>query len=330
MKQEIILVINEDHKSSINWMPAKFNLKLFIALFSVALFWGTTFLAIRIGVETIPPLLVTGLRNVIAGLLFLVYLAWSKKLEKMDWPRLRRNMVIAFMLIVLGNGLTTFAEKYISSGLAALISTLSPLSVLVINLSLGNEKPSFKITTGILLGISGMYLIYQNNIADLFNPEYRLGIGAMLMAVVMWSSGTVYSKRSAAQPGNIIMNLCVQMLFSGLLLVITQLVINPVGAWQNWSERSMLAVIYLAIFGSVVGYASFNYALSRLPSTRVSVIAYINVVVALFLGWLILDEKVTVRVITAAGLIIIGVIVTNLRKKTALIPEKVPFPSVIE
>lgn len=311
-------------------MPSNFNLKLFLALFSVALFWGTTFLAIRIGVETIPPLLVTGLRNVIAGLLFLAYLAYSKKLERMDWPRLRRNMIIAFMLIVLANGLTTFAEKYISSGLAALISTLSPLSVLIINLSLGNEKPSLKIITGILLGISGMYLIYQNNIADLFNPEYRLGIGAILIAVTMWASGTVYTKRSAAHPGNIMVNLCVQMLFAGFLLVIMQLLINPVGAWQNWSERSLLAVIYLAIFGSVVGYASYNYALSKLPSTRVSVITYINVVVALFLGWLILDEKVTLRVIFAAGLIIGGVIVANLRRRSALTTDKEPVPSVIE
>ncbi|MEP6626562.1 MAG: EamA family transporter [Ginsengibacter sp.] len=315
MKQQIKLVMNENHKSSISWMPANFNLTLFFALFSVALFWGTTFLAIRIGVETIPPLLVTGLRNLVAGLLFLVYLAYSKKLERMDWPRIRRNMIIAFMLIILGNGLTTFAEKYISSGLAALLSTLSPLSVLVINLSLGNEKPSVKIITGISLGISGMYLIYQNNIADLFNPEYRLGIGVMLIAVMMWASGTVYSKRNAAQPGNVIMNLCVQMLFSGFLLVIMELLINSVGAWNNWSERSFLAVIYLAVFGSVVGYASFNYALSKISSTRVSLIAYINVVIALFLGWLILDEKITLKVIMAAGLIIGGVIVANLQRK---------------
>jgi drug/metabolite transporter (DMT)-like permease len=239
-------------------------------------------------------------------------------------------MIIAFMLIVLGNGLTTFAEKYISSGLAALISTLSPLTVLVINLSLGNEKPSLKIITGISLGISGMYMIYQNNLTDLFNPEYRLGIGAMLIAVMMWASGTVYTKRSAAHPGNIMVNLCVQMLFAGLLLVIIQLFINPVGAWQNWSERSLLAVIYLALFGSVVGYASYNYALSKLPSTRVAVITYINVVVALFLGWLILDEKVTLRVMMAAALIISGVIVANLRRRTVVNSDKEPVPSVIE
>ena len=311
-------------------MAAKLDLKLFFALFSVALFWGTTFLAIRIGVETISPLLVTGLRNVVAGAILLVYLIYARKLEKMDWPRLRRNMIIAVMMIVLANGLTTFAEKYISSGLAALISTLSPLSVLLINLSLGNEKPSLKIVSGILLGISGMYLIYQNNISDLFNPEYRLGIGAILFAVLMWATGTVYTKRSSAHPGNIIVNLCCQMLFAGILMVIMQLVVDPVDAWQNWSQRSFLAVIYLAIFGSVIGYASYTYALSRLPSTRVSVITYINVVVALLLGWLILDEEVTLRIIIAAALIIGGVVVANLQKREMINQEEEPVPDVIE
>jgi len=311
-------------------MAAKLDIKLFFALFSVALFWGTTFLAIRIGVETISPLLVTGLRNVVAGAILLVYLIYARKLEKMDWPRLRRNMIIAVMMIVLANGLTTFAEKYISSGLAALISTLSPLSVLLINLSLGNEKPSLKIVSGILLGISGMYLIYQNNISDLFNPEYRLGIGAILFAVLMWATGTVYTKRSSAHPGNIIVNLCCQMLFAGILMVIMQLVVDPVDAWQNWSQRSFLAVIYLAIFGSVIGYASYTYALSRLPSTRVSVITYINVVVALLLGWLILDEEVTLRIIIAAALIIGGVVVANLQKREMINQEEEPVPDVIE
>lgn len=312
-------------------MPSGFNLKLFLSLFSIALFWGTTYLAIRIGVETIPPLLVTGLRNVIAGAIFLAYLVFSNQLENMEWPRIRRNMLIAFMMIVLANGLTTFAEKYISSGLAALISTLSPLTVLLINLSFGNEKPSFKVITGILLGITGMYLIYQNNIADLFNPEYRLGIAAILFAVMMWSAGTVYTKRSSAHPGNIIVNLCMQMLFAGILMVIMQLFVDPVAAWQNWSARSFWAVVYLAIFGSVVGYSAYNYALSKLPSTRVSVITYINVVVALFLGWLILDEQVSVRIILAAVLIIGGVLIANFRKReVAVEKEKQPVPEVIE
>ncbi len=310
-------------------MPSS-KYKLILALFCIALFLGTTFLAIRIGVETIPPLLVTGFRNILAGSMLLGYLALNKQLEKMDWPRIKRNMIIALMMIVLANGLTTFSEKYISSGLAALISTLSPLSVLSLNLALGHEKPSLKIATGISLAMAGMYLIYQNNITDLFNPEYRLGIAAIFLAVFMWATGTVYSKKNSVHPGNIFINLCFQMLFAGSVMLITQLIIQPEVHFSAWSARSISAVVYLALFGSVAGYVSYMYALSKLPSTKVSVITYINVVVALTLGWLILDEKISLKMILAAALIITGVIIANYRKSPVVLPQKQPVPDIID
>ncbi|WP_051189593.1 DMT family transporter [Daejeonella oryzae] len=307
------------------------NLKLIIAVISIAFFWGTTFLGIRIGVETIPPILVTGLRNILAGSILLGFLLISRKFEWMTWPRLRRNLIISFMMIVLANGLTTYAEVYISSGLASLISTLSPLCVLLLNLAFGHEKLSWKIILGVFLGICGMYLIYQNNIADLFNPEYRLGIMAILFAVLMWASGTIFTKKSAMQPGNMFMNLCVQMLFAGVFMLLLQLVIQPDIHSESWSLRSILAVIYLAIFGSLVGYVAYTYALSKLPSTKVSIITYINVVVALSLGWLILDEKLSVKIIMAAVLIIGGVVIANLRKRMPVaIPTQPPLPPIIE
>jgi drug/metabolite transporter (DMT)-like permease len=312
-------------------MPQQPNLKLIISLFSIAFFWGTTYLGMRIGVETIPPILVTSLRNILAGSILLSYLLLSGKFEWMTWPRLRRNLIIAFMMIVLANGLTTFAEKYISSGLAALISTLSPLCVLLINLGLGHEKFSLKIILGVSLAICGIFLIYQNNLADLFNPEYRLGIIAILFAVLMWSSGTVFTKHNSAQPGNMFMNLCVQMLFAGIFMLILQFVVQPDIKLDTWSLRSSFAVFYLAIFGSVVGYVAYNYALSQLPSTKVSIITYANVVVALLLGWLILDEKLTLKIILAAVLIISGVIVANYRKRTpAAVRAQVPVPGIME
>ena len=312
-------------------MLQKPNLKLIISLFSIAFFWGTTYLGMRIGVETIPPILVTSLRNILAGSILLSYLLFSGKFEWMTWPRLRRNLIIAFMMIVLANGLTTFAEKYISSGLAALISTLSPLCVLLINLGLGHEKFSLKIILGVSLAICGIFLIYQNNLADLFNPEYRLGIMSILFAVLMWSSGTVFTKYNSAHPGNMFMNLCVQMLFAGIFLLLLQFIIQPDIKLDTWSLRSSFAVIYLAIFGSVIGYVAYNYALSQLPSTKVSIITYANVVVALLLGWLILDEKLTLKIIMAAVLIISGVVVANYRKRTsASARTQVPVPEIIE
>lgn len=312
-------------------MLQKPNLKLIISLFSIAFFWGTTYLGMRIGVETIPPILVTSLRNILAGSILLSYLLLSDKFEWMTWPRLRRNLIIAFMMIVLANGLTTFAEKYISSGLAALISTLSPLCVLLINLGLGHEKFSLKIILGVSLAICGIFLIYQNNLADLFNPEYRLGIMSILFAVLMWSSGTVFTKYNSAHPGNMFMNLCVQMLFAGIFMLLLQFIIQPDIKLDTWSLRSSFAVIYLAIFGSVIGYVAYNYALSQLPSTKVSIITYANVVVALLLGWLILDEKLTLKIILAAVLIISGVVVANYRKRTsASVRAQVPVPEIIE
>ena len=312
-------------------MLQKPNLKLIISLFSIAFFWGTTYLGMRIGVETIPPILVTSLRNILAGSILLSYLLLNGKFEWMTWPRLRRNLIIAFMMIVLANGLTTFAEKYISSGLAALISTLSPLCVLLINLGLGHEKFSLKIILGVSLAICGIFLIYQNNLADLFNPEYRLGIMSILFAVLMWSSGTVFTKYNSAHPGNMFMNLCVQMLFAGIFMLLLQFIIQPDIKLDTWSLRSSFAVIYLAIFGSVIGYVAYNYALSQLPSTKVSIITYANVVVALLLGWLILDEKLTLKIILAAVLIISGVVVANFRKRSsASARTQVPVPEIIE
>ena len=116
--------------------------KLYFALFCVAFFWGTTFLGIRIAIETIPPFFVAGIRNLISGTIILLYLFFNGKVKMMSNKQLFRAFILAIMMIVLANGLTTFAEKYISSGLASLISTLSPFCVLILNLSLGNEKLS--------------------------------------------------------------------------------------------------------------------------------------------------------------------------------------------
>ncbi|MXV52541.1 EamA family transporter [Pedobacter sp. HMF7647] len=295
-------------------MKAKFDWLLFLAVFCVAFFWGTTFLMIRIGVESIPPMLVTGFRNIIAGTILLIFLLSKGQFEKMDQGRWARNLTASFILIVLGNGLTTVAEQYIPSGLASLISTLSPLIVLVLNLVLGHEKISAKITIGLGLGICGMYLIYSNSLNDLFNPKYKLGIEIILGAVTMWSVGTVYSKSISHHKGNILVNMCVQMLFAGVFLLIGQLIWAGSFEYQSWTNRSIIAVIYLAIFGSVIGYISYMYLLSKLPSTKVSIITYINVVVALSLGWLILNEKLTLKMIIAAIVIITGVIIANYKR----------------
>ena len=288
--------------------------KLYLALFCVAFFWGTTFLAIRVGVETIPPFLLAGIRNLIAGSIIFIYLLSQKKLERVNPRQFLQAFILSMLMIVLANGLTTYAEKYITSGLASLISTLSPFCVLVLNLILGHEKLSLKTVIGILLGMFGIFLIYQSSLNDLLIPEYRQGIFAILLAILAWAIGTIITKKGSMNSLTILMNVCVQMLIAGVILTSFQLYITPTISVESWSTKSIIGMIYLALFGSVVGYVAFSYLISQLPSTKVTVLSYVNVVVALFLGWLILDEIITGRIIIAAAFIIGGVIIVNYRK----------------
>lgn len=289
--------------------------KLYLAFFCVAFFWGTTFLGIKIGVETIPPFILAGIRNFISGFIILSYLLFQKKLEKVAPHQFARAFLLSILMIVLANGLTTYAEKYITSGLASLISTFNPLFVLAINLILGYEKLSVKTTVGIFFGIFGMFMIYQSRVEELLVPEYRGGIFAILIAVISWAVGTVITKKGSANALSMLMNVGLQMIIAGFVLTIIQYTLNPTIDYESWSTRSIAATIYLALFGSVVGYVAFSYLLTQLPSTKVTVLSYVNVVVALFLGWLLLDEEITLRIILATVCIISGVVVVNYKRR---------------
>ena len=135
-------------------MKALTSVKLSLAIFGVSFFWGTTYLAIRIAVQTIPPVYVVGLRHFMAGIILLIYLTISKKFVLPSWQRLLGNVILASLMLILANGLTTYGEKTIPSGLTALLTTLSPLMVLTINISSRKEKFSLKVALGVFLGLS--------------------------------------------------------------------------------------------------------------------------------------------------------------------------------
>jgi len=229
--------------------------KLYFAFFCVAFFWGTTFLGIKIGIETIPPFILAGIRNFISGFIILTYLFYQKKLEKISIHQFARALMLSVLMIVLANGLTTYAEKYISSGLASLISTFNPLFVLVINLILGYEKLSLKTSVGIFFGIFGMFMIYQSRVEELLVPAYRGGIIAILIAVLSWAIGTVITKKGSTKALSMLMNVGLQMIIAGFLLTSIQYILTPTITYETWTTRSVLAMIYLALFGSVVGYS---------------------------------------------------------------------------
>lgn len=292
------------------------NLKLILAMAGVAFFWGTTYLAIRTSVETIPPWFVTGIRQAIAALILLVVLLYRRQLKWIGRKELLHQFILSMLMVVLANGMTTVAEKTIPSGLTSLLNTLSPVMVYIISIVAGYDKPGYKGVLGLLLGFLGIAFIFRGGLEDIANPNYQQGIMAIMVAITAWSIGTVYTKRVHSQTGNIFLNLFYQFGFAAIVQMALAFIFSSSTQLSTWSMLSWLSVVYLAVFGSVITYFCYNYALKHVSPARVSILTYINTIIALFLGWLLLDEVITSDIFIAAALIIAGVFLLNYRSAT--------------
>ena len=157
-------------------MNAKLDFKLLFALVGVAVIWGTTYLGIRIAVQTIPPWFVTAIRQSTASLILLSVLLYNRELKWIGFARLKRQMILSFLMVVIANGLTTVAEQTIPSGLTALLLSLVPLVVFLGSVTFGLQRPSIKGFAGVLIGFLGVAFIFRDGLGDLLNPDYALGI----------------------------------------------------------------------------------------------------------------------------------------------------------
>jgi len=285
------------------------NFRAYLAWVAVCIVWGTTYLAIRIGVEHIPPMLFAGLRWIIAGIIFVSFLRLrGKKLPSKK--ELFHISVVGISLIGIGNGLVVTGEQYIGSGLAALLITTVPFWVVGMEAFIpSGPKINLMILAGLFLGLMGVTLIFNGSWSELLNPSYLLGVVCILGAVMAWSFGTVYSKykKVSVHP---LMRAAVQMLVAGTAQAILG---SFLGEWSRISLHTdgLISFFYLVFIGSMFGYGSYIYAIEHLPLSLVSTYAYINPIIALFLGWLILDEKLNLPIIIAAVVIIIGVIIVK-------------------
>jgi drug/metabolite transporter (DMT)-like permease len=285
------------------------NIRAYSAWIAVCIVWGTTYLAIRIGVEHIPPMLFAGLRWIIAGIILVSFL----KLKGQKLPG-RKDLihiaVVGISLIGIGNGLVVTGEQFIGSGLAALLITTVPFWVVGMEAFIPTgPKINFTIISGLILGLLGVALIFNGEWSNLFNSSYLSGVLCILGAVFAWSFGTVYSKykKVSVHP---LMSAAVQMLIAGASQTILGFSIGE-GARISFHTDGVLSFFYLIFIGSMFGYGSYIYAIEHLPLSLVSTYAYINPVIALFLGWLVLDEKMNLAIIIAAAVIIAGVIVVK-------------------
>lgn len=287
----------------------KENWKAYAAWFNICIVWGTTYLAIRIGVVDIPPMLFAGVRWLIAGTAIISFLS-LRKIKLPDKKDLLPLSVMGLLMLGLGNGLVVFAEQWIPSGLTALLITTTPFMMIAIE-SFSSEGKKFNgtIMFGLLLGLGGIILIFGGDIKYLLIKENLIGVLSLLAAEFFWAAGTVYSKykKLSVTP---LMGASVQMLTAGVLQFILALFLGELSQIK-FSTESIFALLYLITFGSIIGYGSYIYAIAHLPLSLISTYAYINPTIAIFLGWLVLSEDISITILFAAIIILTGVAIVK-------------------
>lgn len=283
--------------------------KAIFALAMVCLLWGTTWIASKEGVRNMPPLQMAGIRQIIGGLCYVLFFVakgerWPKGKE---WQSI---LVLSFLNFIIANGLSTWALKYISSGLAAIIGAIFPLWLVVIGLFSAKAKMPGKALLGLLLGFGGVCIIFYEHLQDFLSGDFRFGILLSLVATWAWAFGTIYTKKHAAN-FNPYFSIGLQMVISGIALTgvsYSAADTIPIAAiaWQSWA-----AIAYLVIFGSVISFIAYLYALQNLSTEQASLYAYINPIVAVLLGWLIFSEKLTMFIAVGGVVTLLGVYLVN-------------------
>lgn len=285
--------------------------RIIIAICIVAIVWGTTFLGIKIGVETVPPWFVAGLRQFLASLILLPILIFTKNLKWIGWKNFRIQITLSSLMLIGANGLTTVAEKELTSSLTSLISALSPVFIFIASVAIGMEKFTYRTMTGLMMGFFGVIFIFWDGVDDLLKPDYRLGLLILIIALMCWGLGTIYTKKMNLQNQNLFLNLFYQFAFAGIIQLIFAFSFSENINVSTWSAKSISAIFYLGIFGSVLAFYAYNYLLKTLLPTQVSILSYVNTIISIFLSWLILGETISGKFLTATALIISGVFIIN-------------------
>ncbi len=295
--------------------------KLLAAFAAVYLLWGSTYLAIRFGVETIPPFLMAGTRHLTAGLLLFLWtrLRGGPRGDKRHWAT---AFFLGGLMLLGGNGLVTWAERRVPSGLAALIVASVPLWMALLDGIQKRLRPSLPVVAGLLIGLAGLLaLVAPGHFAGNGRVDL-LGAGALLLAALCWTAGSLYS-RHARLPESVLTATAMQMIGGGVLLWLVGLAVGE-GSRLDLaavSARSVLSLLYLVVFGSLLGFSAYVWLLRATTPARVSTYAYVNPVVAVFLGWTLAGEAVTLR-IGLATIAIVGAVALIIRYGGARMPEK--------
>lgn len=297
---------------------------------AVCFFWGTTYLAIAIGLESFEPTLFSGLRFLVAGGLLLFVMSRQRGARLpigREWLDLG---VVGLLLLGVGNGAVVWAEKWVPSGMAALLVATSPFWAAALErVQKDGERVGLRGLLGMAVGFGGLAMLVGPQLFGTeLNGKYLLGVVIIQIGCFAWQAGSVYAKQrpTGVSP---LMGSAVQMLWAGAVMT---LVGTLAGEWGRmaYSARSAGALVYLIVFGSIVAYSAYMYAIQKLPLSLVSTYSYVNPLVALALGWLVLSEPLGWRVIAATAIILGGVALVKTAPKRQPLAAARPDTRVAE
>ena len=290
------------------------KLLILVAAFAaIYIFWGSTYLAIKYAIETLPPFLMAGSRFLIAGSILFLWARLAKDYEKPKWEHWRTSIIVGTLLLLGGNGCVVFAQHYISSSLAALLVATEPLWIVLLGwFWLKGGRPNWKVALGLLLGFAGVWMLINGRPTVAASASAGSGQWLAILAVMLgafsWAAGSIYGLR-ASVPKSSILTAGMQMIAGSFSLLLVGLVR---GEWSTFdpsavSTNSLLGVGYLIIFGSLVAFTAYSWLLKNARPSMVATYAYVNPVIAVILGWLIAGESMSGQMLFGAGIVVASV-----------------------
>lgn len=297
--------------------------KIWIALITLYIVWGSTYFGIKVAIETIPPFFHAGIRFLISGIILVL---WQRAIgnEMPTRNQWKSTFIIGSLLLIGGNGLVSWAEQTIPSGIAALIVGSVPMFLVVLEAFRPNGvKPTWQTILGLLIGFVGVFILVGP--AELTGSQEKLnplGVIAVLSASMLWAVGSIYSK-GADLPKSSFMTTGAEMLMGSIGLFVVSLLTGELNGWNvaDVSTRSWLGLIYLITMGSIVGFGSYIWLLQNAPISLVSTYAYVNPIVAVILGYFFANEILEPRIWLASGIIIGAVAFINNKSKAQVKKE---------
>jgi drug/metabolite transporter (DMT)-like permease len=281
---------------------------IWLALGAIYVVWGSTYLAIRYAIETIPPFLSASIRFLVAGAILYAWSSFQGDLiyERRGWRQWRAAAIVGGALLLGGNGGVVWAEQHIPSGIAALVVATVPLWMALMDRTIFGQRLSWPAVLGLVLGFGGLTLLFGGHGTGRIDP---VGVGVVVFASFSWAAGSLYSRR-APLPSRPLVGTGMEMIAGGVLLGIAGLAAGEAGDLHVTaiSLRSWLGLGYLIVFGSLVGFTAYVWLLRVARTSLVSTYAYVNPVIAVLLGWALASEPLTARTLLAGAIIVVAVI----------------------